>query len=106
MLCARGLCASEQREPSPEMAMVTVLLELAPPVLTVTGTKQPVGASGGNVKTIWSRPAQQGVRPLYCTLAAFPPTNTSVETGRLPATGAILSANVTGPSPVPYRVMT
>src|SRR6266478_341297 len=39
-------------------------------------------------------------------LADFPPTNTSVWMGRLPAVGATLSAKFTGPKPVPYSVTT
>src|ERR1700681_3365693 len=86
------------------IAIVTKLLTVTPPVRTYTGTQHPVGALLGIVKSIWSVPAQQGVRPLYRTGAETPPTNTSVLTGRLPAVGIMLSA-ATGPSPVPHNVM-
>ena len=72
---AYGVKASWQCFPSALMAMRTVLLQV-PPAFTCTGTEQPVGASVGTVKLIWSWPALPGARPLYATLASLPPTHT------------------------------
>src|ERR1039457_6635683 len=59
-----ALNESEQGEPSAEMAIVTVLLTVAPDVRTCTGTQQPSGTFDGRVKASWSRPEQHGLRPL------------------------------------------
>src|ERR1017187_1554228 len=86
------------------MAMRMVLLQV-PPALTCTGTEQPMGASVGTVKLIWSMAALPGARPLYATLACLPPTHTCTGTGRFPPGGGILSGGL-GPSPVPHMTST
>src|SRR5690242_15071611 len=73
----RGFAGSEHADPSDEIAIVTALLITVPPVRTITGTQQPAGALAGTVKLTWSTPAQHELRPLYCTVAGCPPTNTS-----------------------------
>jgi hypothetical protein len=47
-----ALKESEQGEPSAEIAIVVVLLTVAPDVRICTGTQHPSGAFDGTVKTI------------------------------------------------------
>src|SRR5271170_370982 len=103
---AMGLDGSEHGFPSAETAIVTALLTVTPPVRTRTGTQHPDGVFAGTTKLIWSTPAQQLLRPLYCTVAAWPPTKTSTCVGKFPVGGVPASELLIGPSPLAHIVIT